>query len=324
MKNLLLINLLFCTVYFATGQDISIKDAVSKEPLAFATISFGDGKGTFADDQGSFRFSQKLYIDVDSLFFSSIGYTDLAVAVSDLKSEVFLTQATNELEAVILNVALTGKFKTRAIVEIGHDNYFDCWLPTAESEIAVKFNRYDDQPTQITHIKLPVVLEESQSGKGSLRKFSTLFRVSFYDVQQDGTPERKSLYPSKTFIIDQTTKETFKVAIEELNINIPKNGIFASIQVLGYTDKQNNLIKAKKYREIKTRTGVEKIATTYRPLLPFTKEINGEKTWVRRIFFNNKTWQLFNLSYNPNSKLVRSGNNNYGMGAEFKVFYSDE
>jgi hypothetical protein len=89
---------------------------------------------------------------------------------------------------------------------------------------------------------------------------------------------------------------------------------------LGYTYPDGKLIDAKKYREIRTRRGVEKVSTTYRPLLPFTNEIEGEKTWVRRIFFNNKSWQPFDLTYNPNSKLVRSGHNNYGMGAVLKVY----
>ena len=324
MKNLFWISLLLLSCNLGSSQDITIKDAQTKEAIAFATISFGNGKGTFADDQGSFRFTEILYKDVDSLFFSSIGYADLGIAVSDLKPEVFLSQQADELDTVILTAELTGKFKNRKKKEIGHDNYFDCWLPTVESEIAVRFDRYDGEPTQITQLKLPVVLEESQkSRKGKLRKFSTMFRVSFYDVNEDGSPERRSLYPSKTFIIDQTSEETFELDIEELKINIPQNGIFASIQVLGYTDPQGKLIKAKKYREIKTRSGVEKVSTTYRPLLPFTKEIEGKNTWVRRIFFNNKTWQLFDLSYNPNSKLVRSGNDDYGMGAEFKVYYRD-
>jgi hypothetical protein len=325
MKNLFWISLVLASFNLGLSQDIIIKDAATKEAIAFATISFGNGKGTFADDEGSFRFSKKLYNDVDSLFFSSIGYADLGVAVENLQSEVFLYQQADELETVIISAALTGKHKDRKKKELGHDNYFDCWLPTVESEIAVKFDRYDGEPTQITQLKLPVVLEESQSSnKGKLRQFSTMFRVSFYDVQEGGNPSNRSLYPSKTFIIDQTTEETFELDIEEMKINIPQNGIFASIQVLGYTKPDGKLIKAKKYREIKTRTGTVKVSTTFRPLLPFTKEIEGKNTWVRRIFFNNKTWQLFDLTYNPNSKLVRSGNDDYGMGAEFKVFYRDQ
>ncbi|WP_124978891.1 peptidase associated/transthyretin-like domain-containing protein [Nonlabens xiamenensis] len=324
MKNLFWISLIGLLAQGVWAQDVQIKDAESLEPIAFATISFGNGKGTFADDEGSFRFSKKLYADVDSLFFSSIGYADKGVAVNELSDTVLLNQEADELETVVLTTALTGKFKTKEIDEQGHENYFDCWLPTVESEIAVRFDRYEGEPSQIIQLKLPVLVEESQvSKKGKLRRFSTMFRVSFYDVDPDGSPSRKSYYPSKTFIIDQTTEETFELNIEDLKINIPVGGLFASIQVLGYTKPDGKLIKAKKYREIKTRTGVEKVSTTYRPLLPFTDEIEGKKTWVRRIFFNNKTWQLFDLTYNPNSKLVSSGHDNYGMGAEFKVYYRD-
>ncbi|MBF4982822.1 carboxypeptidase-like regulatory domain-containing protein, partial [Nonlabens mediterrranea] len=61
-----------------------------------------------------------------------------------------------------------------------------------------------------------------------------------------------------------------------------------------------------------------------RPLLPFTNEMEGKQTWVRRIFYNNKKWVPFDLNYNPNSSLVRSGHDNYGIGAEFKVFYKKD
>jgi hypothetical protein len=324
MRVIYVLSFLFITTV-ANSQDVLVKDAYSDEPVAFATISFGDGLGTFADARGIFRFSKKIYPTVDTLYVSSIGYQELTIASADLGSEVGLIQEASRLATVIVNADLTGKYKTKEIDEMAHDNYFDCWLPTVESEIAIKFERYEGNPTLISHIKLPVVLEESQrSKKGRKRRFSTLFRVQFYDVDDDGSPSFYSYFPSKTFIITQNTEEIFELDITELKISIPKNGVFAAIQVLGYTTPDAELINAKKYREIKTRTGYTKVSTSYRPLLPFTDKIDGKKTWVRRIFLNDKKWQLFDLDYNPLSKLVRSGHQNYGMGAELRVYAPQE
>lgn len=323
MKNWLFLNIILLS-FLTTAQDISIKDADSKNSVPFATISFGDGKGTFADDDGVFRFSRKLYKDVDSLYISSIGYKDLTIAADVIGTEILLKQEANELDAVMLSAQLNGKFKTKKHKPIAHDNYFNCWLPTVESEIAVRFDRIDNQPTRISQLQFPIVKEVSQvSKKGKLRDFSTMIRVMFYDVE-NGKPAYRSFYPSMTYVITQKSDAIIELDIDDLNINIPKNGIFAAVQILGYTTPDGKLIKAKKYREIETVRGLQKVSTTYRPLLPFTDEIEGKQTWVRRIFYNNKEWVLFDLNYNPNSGLVRSGHDNYGIGAEFKVFYQKD
>lgn len=323
MKNWLFLSALFLSAV-TVAQDITIKDAATKKGVAFATISFGNGKGTFADDEGVFRFSRKLYSDVDSLFISSIGYDDFAVAANSITDEILISQEANELDAVMLTVELEGKFKNKKVKPIAHDNYFNCWLPTVESEIAVRFDRVNGEPTRISELQFPIVKEESQvSKKGKLRAFSTMVRVMFYDVE-NGKPAYRSFYPSMTYVVTQESNDIIELDIDHLNINIPKNGIFVAIQILGYTTPDGKLIKAKKYREIRTVRGMQKVSTTYRPLLPFTNEVEGKQTWVRRIFYNNKEWVLFDLEYNPNSSLVRSGHDNYGIGAEFKVFYKKD
>lgn len=319
MRILLLLSLL--TVWISSAQKVTIKDSLSNEPVSFATISFGNGKGTFADGDGVFTLSQKRYPDVDSLTISSIGYDDLKVATSAVNGTVFMRPSTAQMDAILILARLEGKFKEKEIDAIVHDKYFDCWLPTVESEVAVKFERPKGLITSIKSIFIPVVLEKSQSSKkGKLRSFSTMFRIQFYNVNDDGSPAGQSTYPSQTFVITEKTDEVHELNIEALNIQIPENGIYAAIQVLGFTYPDGRLIDAKKYREIKTRSGYEKVSTTYRPLLPFTDKIDGKKTWVRRIFFNNKSWQLFDLSYNPKSVLVRSGHDNYGMGAVLKAY----
>lgn len=320
MRTLLLLSLLL-SIAVTHAQKVTVLDSLSMEPVSFATISFGNGKGTFTDGDGIFTLSRKRYPDVDSLTVSSIGYIDLTIVANAVGAILYMKPSTAQMDAVVILARLEGKFKEEDIDAIAHDNYFNCWLPTIESEVAVKFERQDNQVTTLKSILIPVVVEKSQSSKkGKLRSFSTMFRIQFYNVNDDGSPTRLSTYPAQTFMITEQTEEVYELDVEDLQIQIPINGIFAAIQVLGFTYPDGKLIDAKPYREIRTRTGVEKVSTSYRPLLPFTNEIDGKQTWVRRIFFNNKTWQLFDLNYNPNSGLVRSGHDNYGMGAVLKVF----
>lgn len=316
----ILLTLLLCSL---TGfaQKTSFLDAETKEPVSFATISFGDGLGTFANAKGEFTFDQERYADVDSLFVSGMGYKPLAIAASSLKPEYLMKQDVDELKEVMLVVPKTGKFKRKQQKPISHSDYFKSWLPTVESEVAVRFNRVDGQSTQITTLLLPVNTEEEVQGKKQRsRPFSTMLRVQFYE-NQDNLPGREIPYGNIVFIITEAfDKDVFELDVESYNIFIPEDGIFVSIQVLGHADEDGILIESKKYNEIKTRQGIKKISITFRPLLPFTNELSGEQTFVRRIFFNNKKWQPFNFDYNPNSKLLLDKHNNYGMGAKFHVY----
>ena len=100
--------------------------------------------------------------------------------------------------------------------------------------------------------------------------------------------------------------------------------MFVSLQVLGYTDKTGKLLPNKKYREVKTKKGIVKISTTFRPLLPFTDQINTPKTFVKRIFLNDNQWVLFDKKNIQNSNLLLAGLNNYGMGLGLQVYKEDE
>ena len=94
--------------------------------------------------------------------------------------------------------------------------------------------------------------------------------------------------------------------------------------MLGYADKNGKLVQSKKYREIKTKRGIQKISTAFRPLLPFTNEFPSQRTYVRRIFLNNKKWQVFDETYNENSNLIKTGFRHYGMGIIMHVFEEKE
>jgi len=303
------------------GQNIRFLDKDSKAPVSFATISFGNGLGSFANGDGVFLFDNKKYEDVDSLFISSMGYEDLHLATENLLPEYAMNLEIDQLQEVVIISEKKGKFKTREIKPIPHTDYFHSWLPTVESEVAVLFKRMDAQSTKIATLLLPVNIEESVGGKSSnTRAFSTMVRAKFYE-NENGFPGKEINYGNVVFIITQNDKKpVFEVDLEDRNIFVPQNGLFVSIQVLGTTDTEGTLLQTKKYNEIKTPRGIRKISITFRPLLPFTNTITGEKTFVRRIFFNDRKWQNFNLNYNPNSELLVKGYNNYGMGARLHVY----
>jgi len=320
-KTYTLLFLLISTISF--GQ-ITIQDKETKEPISFATISFGNGNGLFADDEGKFVFTQKLYSDIDSLFITSIGYKELKIATDNIASIINLDPSADQLQEIIVQVKPKGKFKIKKIKPTLHEDYFKCWLPTIESEIAVFFPNEEKKTKQITKLYLPVKTEASDWSKRKRastkkRSFSTLFKVNFYE-NEDGFPGDILSYEKVVFRVTQESESVYELDITKNDIFIPKNGIFVAIQILGYTDKLGKLLPNKKYQEVKTRKGIVKVSTTFRPLLPFTNEIPNKRTYTKRIFLDNNKWIRFEKKNIANNKLLAAGLNNYGIGMEMKVY----
>lgn len=300
------------------AQKIVVLDSLNKETIPFATISFGDGLGTFADDYGSFIFNKKRYPDIDTLYISAIGYAEKKVIFDAALTEVLLRSEVSQLGEVIVSAPKDGKFKFKKQKADTHTDLFACWLPTVESEVAVLFKRYENRATQISKLYLPVNAERAYKSKGK-GNFATIFRIQYYE-NNAGNPGAPIPYEETVFSINEKEDKIFELELLSKSVFIPEDGIFVSIQVLGYAKKDGRLAQTKQYREIKTPRGIQKISTSFRPLLPFVKGATHQRTFVRRIFLNNKKWQVFDKRYNKNSKLIQEGNRNYGMGAEFKVW----
>ncbi|MEW7278595.1 hypothetical protein ABW636_08365 [Aquimarina sp. 2201CG1-2-11] len=321
MKKLFPLLLLFLA-QLTYSQTYSIIDSVQNTSISYATISFGNGNGTFADADGMFRFSKKWYPDIDSLYISSVGYKERKLATNSLPSKIFLEQEVDELKEVLVTAEKKRKFKTKKINSEVHNDYFSCWLPTVESEIAVFFPKNSAKPTKIASIYLPIKTESSNKNTTRPQYFSTLFKIQFYS-NNNGSPGKRLAYDDIIFRITNEDKTNFELDILKDKIYIPKEGFFISMQVLGYADKEGVLQQTKKYSEIETRRGVVKVSTTFRPLLPFTNKINNYRTFTRRVFFKNKAWQRFDHNYSKTNNLIQKNFTNYGMGLKLRLYEED-
>ena len=329
MQKLLQLLIIFFSILTLKGQ-VTLKDADTNLAISYASISFGNGNGIVADDEGIFIFTKALYPDIDSLFISALGYKNLNIASKDLKTLIFLEQKTSELDEVVINarikkeINLNRKFKTRSLKPFLDDDYYHCWLPTIESEIAVHFPNEDKKVKRLASIKFPIALESKdwkkrKQANNNKRKFSTLFKVNIYD-SKDGKPNNNL---NKTPIVFRTTEQDgdyHQLNISSYNILIPDDGIFISLQVLGYTDKNGKLLPNKKYKEIKAKDRVVKIPTNFRPLLPFTDKVEANRTYIKRVFISNNEWKLFKKGNGFKSSLLKSGLNNYGIGIDVDIF----
>ena len=319
--------LLFCIVANGFSQTTIISNE-SKYPVSYATISFGDGQGIFADDEGYFYFTKKLYPDIDSLYISALGFKEKAVAAIDLPKTIYLDTETDALDEVVIRANLNKKFKKEKVKAYLDDDYYKCWLPTIESEIAVYFPNEDDKLKKVTSILFPITLEsrdweKRKRSNADKRSFSTLFKVKFYN-NDNGLPGQPLSYDNIVFRATEKNGDEYELDVSEYDLIIPDEGFYVSIQVLGYTDKNGKLLPNKKYKEIKSKGGgIVKIPTNFRPLLPFTNEIDTHRTYIKRVFINGNKWVQFKKGNGIESSLLRSNLNNYGVGMTYNAYKDD-
>ena len=318
---------LFFVLYEISAQT-TLVSAETEEPVSFATISFGDGQGFFADAEGTFLFTKKLYPKVDSLFISALGFKDLAIATLDLPERIEMATQSDQLDEIVLISVSDRKFKEETLKPYLDDDYYKCWLPTIESEIAVYFpNTENQQLTQISSVSFPITLEsrdwdKRKKSNADKRPFSTLFKVKFYK-NTGGKPGKELTKSNIVFVATEKNGDSFELDVTEHELFIPDTGFFVSLQVLGYTDKNGKLLPNKNYKEIESRGRTVRIPTNFRPLLPFTDEITENRTFIRRIFISNNQWVKFKEGNGIESTLLRSGLNNYGVGYSYRI-YKDE
>ena len=316
--------LLFSALGFSQTKII---DSQSKYPVSYATISFGNGQGFFADDEGDFLFTEKIYPGIDSLFISALGFKDLNISTEDLPKILELTPHIDQLDEVVVRAKVDRKYKEEILKPYLDEDYYKCWLPTIESEIAVYFKNPDAKQKKLTQIHFPIALESvdwKKRNKPNAEKkpFSTLFKANVY-YNENGFPGKPLTYQNIIFQATEKDGNSLTVDVSDYDILIPESGLFVSIQVLGYTDKTGKLLPNKKYKEIKTGGETVRIPTNFRPLLPFTDEISENNTFIKRVFLDKNQWVQFKKGEINDSSLLKAGLNNYGVGLTFKVFKDD-
>lgn len=327
LKKQITILLLLVVSLFSPAQNTTLISE-NQDPISYATISFGNGNGLFADDAGQFYFTKKRYSDIDSIHISALGYKKVSLSTENLPSTIVLESKINTLQEIIIRGLPKGKFKIETLKPTTHDDYFKCWLPTIESEIAVFFPNESEHIKRLKTIEIPIKVEAKNWEKRKQktkekRPFSTLFKVNFYE-NNNGYPGEVLTYDKITFIATEANEAIYKLEVLDHNLIIPQEGFFVSLQVLGYTDNDGKLLPNKKYQEVRTKRGIVKVSTTFRPLLPFTGDISEKRTFVKRVFLNDGVWVLYDKETIDNSNLLKTGVNNYGLGYTMEVYKTKE
>jgi hypothetical protein len=246
-----LFSLLLLQTSFALAQDqvYHLIDQKTREPVPYANIAvIGKTIGTSSDQKGSFSLPKGCE-PTDQLKISAVGFEELSLSVTDLKSTIGLKEALYELPEVKVRPGVENK-----VYRVGgkfNEDISCYWRCGKEPFIIAK---YFEKPVETR--EYPFLDGIYFFAKVRKRPVSISIRICLPDSSgKPGTPLHQS---PLVFQLKKGRSERF-ISLRELHLKIPAAGCFIGIEWL--------LLPENRVTEIATLSGTnEKIVhVSYEP-----------------------------------------------------------
>lgn len=106
------------TIY-AQERSGKILDSETNEPIPYANIKYDNNTGVISNEEGDFNLIISQAKDIDSIYFSSMGYATKSLTLDQVKDTIFLTPEALELSSVYLT---DEKLSAEDIIDRVEDN----------------------------------------------------------------------------------------------------------------------------------------------------------------------------------------------------------
>ena len=240
--------IVFLLMSFAVSAQIKgvVRDSISGKPIPFVSIwSENQNIGTTSEEDGTFT----IHTNEKSkkLLFSALGFEKKSVKINDAKN-VKLVAIDYQLDEVVISNS-----KHTRQIEIGKTDNAICQAFDNGPRIDVKFFPYSPSYKRTKYIKQLTLYTDS-------RIENTTIRIHFYDVDENGFPNKELLKKDKIVTIRKGTINQL-IDLSDLNLTMPKKGLFVGFEKL--------IIEKNKLEKIVTNsnTNETKIQTTYYPFV---------------------------------------------------------
>lgn len=321
---------LFVSLSVFSQEKIQFLDAENQQPVAYASIAFGEGLGGYTDSEGYFSFQEKQAFTV-----SMLGYKSLTVTQEDFKEVILL-----ETESLLLDeVTITKKSGKLKIVKQKpywkNSTWLDAYTPQIGNEIAVLIPNEKKQVITLSKISIPIATNPfrifDKESKKLFKDFEELpyaiIRIRFYSNENNKPHE--VLYSDEIIANIHNFNEKFsEIDLESYYIDIPEDGLFVGIEFIGFADKNQKYVYRPNYRVVE-RHG-QKIKSPY-PLgtcIPIdVKKSKSQHTFIRYSDWDKGGEKLKWIPFTEEIFLKiksdiqkRSGPANIGLGYELRVY----
>ncbi|HTO36468.1 MAG TPA: carboxypeptidase-like regulatory domain-containing protein [Flavobacterium sp.] len=329
MKNLLFAFFTFCSLIAFSQEKVQFLDSETIEPIAFATVVFGDGLGGYTNENGEFTFDKK-----QSFSVSMLGYKTLYVSETEFKNTIKLQSEPILIDEVII---LNKKRKQKIVKQKpywSNSTWLDSYTPQIGNEIAVLIPNEKNQDMILSKITIPVATNplrifdaKSKNHFKERDEFPyTILRIQFY--KNENNSPKELLYSDKIVVNVHHSEEKFKeIDLGNYGIDVPKNGLFVGIEFIGVTDENQKYVYVPNFYEVERGGKKIKVARQLNINIPIDEKSKKPNSFIRYSDWNNNgdkmKWQVFTeeifLKLNKD-RLKHKGAANIGLGYELKVY----
>jgi len=254
--------------HYGLAQTINgvIVDSATAQPIPYANVVLQDKNiGVSASVDGKFEFN--LENNTGAIVFSSVGYAEKAINISELKSDtnviVRLTQKANELEEIVLDYKKVRYSGTKTL-GLPKKAKVSTGLPFGNEICGYVKNTYHTKGL-LKNVWLDIQKE-------SKADYIAAYNIKFYEYDDNLKKPGKALYNKNLVVIPENKTYKFKVPVDSLDIIFPERGICIGVEIINI-----------KY------TGKLKSMSIVGPRINFTHTPMEILSWSR---FRNKDWKV--------------------------------
>jgi hypothetical protein len=214
--------ILFLTQLFGFSQDIKVIDSTTKLPIQYATIKVlkeGVPKiGIYTDENGSFNLTAANYNE--HLIVSCVGYETKTVTLTKNETSIELEKEINNLKEVII-------LNNKKPIQIGYIDEKKCKDKVGVSaglEVAVFIANNFDYEVQINTVQFKIKKSKERAA----------YRLHLYTLTENGlSPNEDLILENSIYYIEPKTEGLIEINVSNLNLTLPKNGVFVGIEGIG-------------------------------------------------------------------------------------------
>lgn len=293
-KLLFLIPFLFIAVGMSAQQRrLIVKDSLTNETLPYASINLLNGFGLFTDEKGEVMLERDA---PKTIRISFMGYASKEIAIDKLNSPIILLQPeTNALSEVrVVNTKKgKGRRKDFTVKPQLHDNINKMYWSSIGQQYAFYIPNTKKEGI-LKAITIPLIVKDIHQGMTEdsfeTNPYGTMVNIAFMTNANQLPDKKLNDYEIKVVIHSGKVTDQITVDFEE-EIEIPEEGLFITMTIIGKTNKQGMYVPEMPYaiRELPDRK--KKVIKIILPNYALVEAPKGQLTYFRNVFSDITKWE---------------------------------
>lgn len=278
---------------FAQQRRLTVKDSITNETLPYASVNLLNGFGLFTDENGQVSLERDA---PKTIKITYMGYASKEIPIDKLTSTIILLQPeANALSEVKVVNSKKGKGKRKdfTIKPHLHDNINKMYWSSIGQQYAF-YIPSTKKESILKSVTIPLIVKDIHQGMTEdsfeTEPYGTMVNIAFM-TNENQLPDKK-LNDSEKRVVIHSGKVTEQITVDfEEEIEIPEEGLFLTMTIIGKTNKQGMYVPEMPYaiRELPDRK--KKIIKIILPNYALVEAPKGQLTYFRNVFSDITKWE---------------------------------